>query len=71
MATAVELAALVGTYPVDAALAVAAEAHRFDEGALASICDHLLAGRPHLELVSADETPSAQPGTAAWQEFGR
>jgi transposase len=71
MAAAVELAALVGTDPVDAALAVAAEAHRFDEGALASICDHLLAGRPHLELVSADESHSAQPGTAAWQEFGR
>jgi transposase len=71
MATAVELAALVGAGPVDAALAVAADAHRFDDGALASICDHLLAGRPHLEVVRADETHSVQPGTAAWQEFGR
>lgn len=71
MAAAVELAALVGVGPVDAALAVAAQAHRFDDGAIASICDHLLAGRPHLEVVHADETHSAQPGTAAWQEFGR
>jgi hypothetical protein len=41
MAAAVELAALVGTDPVDAALAMAAEAHRFDEGAWprsATIC---------------------------------
>jgi len=71
MAAAVELAALVGVAAVDAALAVAADAHRFDDGALASICDHLLAGRPHLELVRADEAHSAQPGTAVWQEFGR
>lgn len=71
MAAAVELAALVGVGAVDAALEVAAEAHRFDDGAIASICDHLLAGRPHLELVRADEAHSAQPGTAAWGEFGR
>jgi hypothetical protein len=71
MAAAVELAALVGTAAVDAALAVAAEAHRFDDGAIASICDHLLAGRVRLELVRADETHSVQPGTSPWQGFGR
>jgi transposase len=71
MAAAVELAAIVGVDHVDAALDVAATAHRFDDGAVASICDHLLTGRPHLELVHPDETHSAQPGTAAWQEFGR
>jgi len=67
MAGAVELAALVGAEQIDAALMLAATAGRFDDGALASIVDHLSAGRPLLELVRADEAHSAQPGTSAWE----
>jgi hypothetical protein len=70
MAGALELAALVGVEQVDAALMLAATAGRFDDGALASIVDHLAAGRPQLELVHADETHSAQPGTSAWEVTG-
>lgn len=68
MAAAVELAAIVGTEQVDAALALAATAGRFDDGAIASITDHLALGRPQLELVRAGEEHSAQPGTGAWDE---
>jgi hypothetical protein len=71
MAAAVELAALVGAGQVDAALALAATAGRFDDGAIASILDHLAAGRPQLHLVRADEAHSTQPGTGAWEGFGR
>ena len=67
MASAVELAAVVGTAQIDAALMLAATAGRFDDGALVSISDHLAGGRPQLELVRADETHSAQPGTSAWE----
>ena len=67
MAGAVELAAVVGTAQLDAARMAAATAGRFAEGALVSITDHLTAGRPHLELVRADEQHSAQPGTSAWE----
>jgi hypothetical protein len=70
MAAAVELAALVGAEQIDAALLLAATAGRFDEGALASITEHLAAGRPQLELVRADEAHSAQPGTSAWEVMG-
>ena len=70
MAGALELAALVGAEQVDAALMLAATAGRFDDAALASIVDHLAAGRPQLELVHADETHSAQPGTSAWEVTG-
>lgn len=66
MANAVELAAVVGAGQIDAALMLAAAAGRFDEGALVSITDHLAAGRPQLELVRADESHSAQPGTSSW-----
>ncbi len=68
MAGAVELAAIVGTEQVDAALALAATAGRFDDGAIASITDHLALGRPQLELVRAGEEHSAQPGTGAWDQ---
>ena len=68
MAAAVELAAMVGVEQVDAALMLAATAGRFDDGAIASITDHLAAGRPQLELVRPDEQHSAQPGTSAWDE---
>lgn len=71
MAQAVELAALVGTPVVDRALGMAALAGRFGEGDLTSIADHLERGRPVAELVSADEAFSAQPGTGAWEGFGR
>ncbi len=69
MAHAVELAAVVGTAQIDAALMLAATAGRFDDGALVSISDHLAGGRPQLELVRADEQHSAQPGTSAWEEL--
>jgi transposase len=71
MAQAVELAALVGAAPVDRALGMAALAGRFGEGDLASIVAHLEGGRPAEDLVRADETYSAQPGTSAWEGFGR
>lgn len=71
MAQAVELAALVGADAVDDALGLAAVAGRFDDRDLASIIDHLAAGRPGPEVVHADQAHSAQPGTAAWKDLGR
>jgi transposase len=71
MAHAVELAALVGPDAVDDALGLAAMAGRFGDGDLASILDHLAAGRSGLEVLHADEAHSAQPGTAAWKDLGR
>jgi transposase len=71
MAQAVELAALVGAETVDDALGLAAVAGRFGDGDLASILDHLAAGRSSLEVVHADEAHSAQSGTAAWKDLGR
>jgi hypothetical protein len=70
MASAVELAAHLSNAQVDSALLLAATAGRFDDGALVSILDHLSAGRPQLELVRADESHSAQPGTGAWEVTG-
>lgn len=67
MASAVELAAVVGIAQIDAALMLAATAGRFDDGALVAITDHLATGRPQLSLVRADEAHSAQPGTGAWE----
>jgi hypothetical protein len=69
MAKAVELAVLVGSRPVDEALRRAAEAGRFGEDDLVSILDHGL--RSQLHVVRADESFSAQPGTSAWEGFGR
>jgi transposase len=71
MAAAVELAALTSPAEVDAALGVAAAAGRFAEDDLLAIVRHRAAGAPSAELVVADETHSAQPGTAAWEGFGR
>jgi hypothetical protein len=71
MAAAVELAALAGRDQVDAALGVAATAGRFAEDDLLAIVRHRAAGAPSAELVVADETHSAQPGTSAWEGFGR
>jgi len=71
MARAVELAALVGRERVEAALATAAAAGRFAEGDLPSILDHL-AGRTSGEgSTTLDEAFSVQPGTGAWEGFGR
>lgn len=71
MAQAVELAALVGADEVDRALGTAALAGRFAEGDLASIVEHLSHHRLVEDLVAADEAHSAQPGTKAWEGFGR
>lgn len=71
MATAVELAAVLGAQQVDQALGLAAFAGRFDEGDLASICDHLAAAGTASEVVVADEAHSAQPGTSSWGRLGQ
>lgn len=70
MAAALELAALVGAEPVDAALGVAATAGRFAEGDLLAIVQHRANGAPLTALVVADEQHSAQPGTSGWATFG-
>ena len=71
MARAVEFASLLGTQRVEQALGLAAVAGRFGDGDLASILDHLAGGGVDLDLVHADETHSAQPGTSGWEAFGR
>ena len=71
MTAAVELAALVGVEPVDAALGTAAAAGRFAEGDLLAIVDHQAAGSSAAALVIPDEDHSAQPGTSAWAALGR
>jgi transposase len=71
MADATELAALVGAEVVDRALGVAALAGRFADEDLASIVEHLTRHGAAEELVRADEAHSAQPGTGAWEGFGR
>ena len=70
MTAALELAALVGTEPVDAALGVAAAAGRFAEGDLLAIVEHRANGASIAALVVADEDHSVQPGTSAWATFG-
>lgn len=70
MTAALELAALVGVEPVDAALGVAAAAGRFAEGDLLAIVHHRANGASVASLVVADEDHSAQPGTSSWASFG-
>jgi hypothetical protein len=70
MTAALELAALVGVEPVDAALGVAAAAGRFAEGDLLAIVHHRANGASVAALVVADEDHSAQPGTSSWASFG-
>jgi len=70
MTAALELAALVGVEPVDAALGVAAAAGRFAEPDLLAIVKHRANGAPMAALVVADEDHSVQPGTGAWASFG-
>ena len=71
MTEAVELAALVGADLVDRALGVAAAAGRFGDGDLAAIVDHLARGGADVAAIPVDEAHSAQPGTSAWEGFGR
>ena len=70
MTAALELAALVGTAPVDAALGVAAAAGRFAEGDLLAIVEHRAHGASIAAFVVADEEHSVQPGTSSWATFG-
>jgi len=69
MAAAVELAALVGTPAVAAALTAAAAAGRFSEEDLTAIVAHQATTAPAGDLVVVDETHSVQPGTASWAGF--
>jgi hypothetical protein len=71
MARAVEFASILGAQRVEQALGLAAVAGRFGDTDLASILDHLATGGADLDLVRADETHSAQPGTSGWEVFGR
>lgn len=70
MARAAELAAVVGADRADAALGLAAIAGRLADGDLASIIDHLAAGRDTAGVVIAGEAHSAQPGTSARARLG-
>jgi transposase len=70
MTAALELAALVGTGPVDASLGVAAAAGRFAEGDLLAIVTHRANGASIASLVVADDAHSVQPGTSGWASFG-
>ena len=70
MAEAVALAALHGTATVDWALGHAAVMGRFAEGDVASIIAHHASAGPG-EPRRADETHTLQPGTSAWEGFGR
>ena len=67
MANAIELARLHGVDRVDWALGHAASYGRFAEDDLASI----LAANPPGQRHSANEGHSLQPGTSAWEGFGR
>jgi hypothetical protein len=71
MNQAVELAHVLGAERVDTALAVAAQAGRFDDGDLVSILDHLTdANTETSNVVAINETHSAQPGTGPWRRLG-
>jgi transposase len=70
MAQATELALLFGSQQVDEALSRAAGAGRFGEDDLVSILTHARTSQA-LQVVRADESFSAQPGTGAWAKFGR
>jgi transposase len=67
MVEATQLARLHGTDRVDWALGHAASYGRFADGDLASI----LAANPPGTRRQADEGHSLQPGTGAWEGFGR
>ena len=62
---------VLGAERVDTALAVAAQAGRFDDGDLVSILDHLTdANTATSNVVAINETHSAQPGTGPWRRLG-
>ncbi len=69
MATAVDLAKIVGTQRVDWALGHAGVMGRFAEGDLASILDHQATANGGASKAS--EANSLQTGTAAWAVLGR
>jgi hypothetical protein len=69
MASAVDLAALHGIDVVNDALAVAADAGRFDEGNLSSIIEHRNIATI-TELHQHSETKSLAQGTSAWEKAG-
>ena len=70
MATAVQLAKIVGAPRVDWALGHAAVMGRFAEGDLASILDHqAITNAGSASQPTEDHT--LQTGTGAWAEFGR
>ena len=71
MAEAVEMAALFGRPAVDQALQRAAAASRFGEEDLSSIVGHLEQVTLVGPTLCADDRFSIQPGTAAWEGFGR
>jgi transposase len=71
MTEAVVLSQLLDPCQVDRALGLAAIAHRFADGDLHSIVEHLQRSGAPGECVIPDEAHSAQPGTTAWSEFGR
>ena len=64
------LAKLAGGHAVDEALGQAALHGRFAEGDLASIVAHRAAEGAG-GLSRASEAHSLQPGTSAWEDFGR
>jgi len=70
MADAVALAKLSGPEAVDWALGHAAVHGRFAEADLASILAHRAGAGPG-EAHQANEDHSLQPGTSAWEGFGR
>jgi transposase/putative transposon-encoded protein len=74
MARAVELRALVGPELVDRALGRAAAGGRFADSDLESIIEHLRIEDRATGAVTralADDQPSLQRSTSAWQELGR
>lgn len=70
MDQAVQFAAIHGQQEVDAALAAAADAHRFAEGDLASILRHRQQAAGDT-VVALSEDHSLSTGTSRWQEVGR
>ncbi|HSS10860.1 MAG TPA: IS21 family transposase [Acidimicrobiales bacterium] len=70
MADSVALAKLHGPIPVDWALGHAAVHGRFGEGDLAAIIAHRASAAAG-EVHHASDAHSLQPGTSAWEGFGR
>lgn len=72
MREAVLMAGLFGRELVDQALAAAANSRRFGDKDLASVALRLrFHGAGQQPLSAADESYSSQPGTSAWEGFGK